>query len=101
MEDRVEYKGFYIDRTETGYRVCRIEDSNIHTHLRNLNPCYKLIDNVNRDKIPRRCSAYYLTSHMRLSHNKDYKKKIEQMLSVRAKKTHQNFYNKSGFNKRK
>ena len=46
MKNRIEYKGFYIDKTENGYRICRQEDTEKHTHLSNLNPSYRLIDNV-------------------------------------------------------
>lgn len=27
MKNRIEYKGFYIDKTENGYRICRQEDT--------------------------------------------------------------------------
>ena len=54
MKNRIEYKGFYIDKTENGYRICRQEDIEKHTHLSNLNPSYKLIDNVLSNKIPTR-----------------------------------------------
>lgn len=46
MKNRIEYKGFYIDKTENGYRICRQKDTEKHTHLSNLNPSYRLIDNM-------------------------------------------------------
>ena len=67
MKNRIEYKGFYIDKTENGYRISRKEDTEKHTHLSNLNPSYRLIDNVLSNKIPTRCGCYYLESHIRLS----------------------------------
>ena len=41
MKNRIEYKGFYIDKTENGFRICRKEDTEKHTHMKNLNPSYR------------------------------------------------------------
>lgn len=62
--ERIEYKGFFIDRTNTGYRVSKQSDSSIHSHLRNKNPCYVLINNVINKRIPRNCGFYFF----RISH---------------------------------
>ena len=72
--ERIKYKGFFIDRTKTGYRVSKQSNTSIHTHLRNKNPCFKLIDNVIDKCIPRKCGLYYLESHIRLTDALDYKK---------------------------
>lgn len=32
MKNRIEYKGFYIDKTENGYRICRKENTE-NTHI--------------------------------------------------------------------
>ena len=45
--ERISYKGHFIDKTENGYRICKEYDTSIHSHLKNLNPSYKLIDNDN------------------------------------------------------
>lgn len=91
--ERIKYKGYFIDKTESGYRVSKSTDTNIHTHLHNLNPSYKLIDNVISKKIPRRCGVYYLESHARLSDDENYIQKIRDYIEVKKNKTHQNYFN--------
>ena len=94
MKNRIIYKGFYIDKTATGYRIYRQEDTKIHTHLKNLSPSYKLIDNVIAGKIPRKCSCYYLESHCRLSYDDNYVRKIKEYIEVKQNKgKKQVFYN--------
>ena len=80
MKNRIEYKDFYIDKTENGFRICRKEDTEKHTHLSNLNPSYRLIDNVLSNKIPTRCGCYYLESHIRLSYDENYIRKIREYI---------------------
>ena len=86
MKNRIKYKGFYIDKTENGYRICRQEDTEKHTHLSNLNPSYRLIDNVLSNKIPTRCGCYYLESHIRLSYDENYIRKIREYIEVKQNK---------------
>lgn len=93
MKERITYKGFNIDRTETGYRISKCDNSDIHTHLKNINPSYKLIDNVLSNKIPRRCSCYYLESHIRLSDNPEYIRHIEEYINVKQSKSNQKYFN--------
>ena len=94
MKNRIIYKEFCIDKTATGYRICRQEDTKIHTHLAHLNPCYKLINNVVAKKIPRRCSCYYLESHCRLSDDETYIRKITEYIEVKQNKSKkQDYYN--------
>ena len=93
MKNRIEYKGFYIDRTENGYRISRKEDTEKHTHLSNLNPSDRLIDNVLSNKIPTRCGCYYLESHIRLSYDENYIRKIREYIEVKQNKTKQMYYN--------
>lgn len=90
---RVEYKGYYIDKTKTGYRVSNKNNTSIHTHIKNKNPCFKLIDNVNLKIIPRKCSLYYLESHLRLSYDENYIRKIKEYMEVKKNKTHQKYFN--------
>lgn len=91
MEDII-YNGFIIKQVHNGsFRVTRI-DSNKHTHLRNLNPCYKLIDNVNNHKIPTRCGLYYLESHIRLADNEEYKRKLQEYYDVKLNKGKKQVY---------
>ena len=91
--ERICYKGYFIDKTEHGYRICKENDNEIHTHLHNLQPSFKLIDNVVNRKIPRRCGVYYLESHIRLSDDENYIRKIEDYIKVKKTKTHQNYFN--------
>lgn len=92
--ERIKYKGFFIDRTETGYRVSNQSDNSIHTHLRNKNPCFKLIDNVMGKRIPKRCGLYYLKSHIRLTDDLDYKRRLQDYYNVKVNKgIKQQYYN--------
>lgn len=91
--ERIEYKGYFIDKTEHGFRICKEDNTEIHTHLRNLAPSYKLIDNVVLKKIPKRCGNYYLESHARLSTDENYIRKVTELLEVRKNKTQQFYYN--------
>lgn len=93
--DRIEYKGFFIDRTNTGYRISKQSDTSIHTHLRNLNPSYKLIDNVMNKRIPRRCGLYYLQSHIRLANDNEYKRKLQDCYNVKIHKEKKQQYQNS------
>lgn len=93
MKKRIKYKGFFIDKTENGYRICRDNDTNKHAHLKNLKPSYRLIDNVLSNKIPTRCGCYYLESHIRLSYDEDYIRKISEYINVKKNKTKQTYYN--------
>ena len=93
MKDRITYKGFYIDKTENGYRICRQNDTDKHTHLKNLAPAYKLIDNVLSNRIPRRCGIYYLESHTKLSYDENYIRKIHEYIKVKQNKSKQLYFN--------
>jgi len=93
---RIEYKGFFIDKTNRGYRVSKQSDISIHTHLHNKNPCFKLIDNVTGKRIPHSCGLYYLESHIRLADNLDYKRKLQDYYDVKVNKGKKlQYYNSS------
>lgn len=85
--------GFIIQRTETGFRVCRSDDRSIHTHLRNIKASKELIDNVADEKIPRRVGNYYISSLSRLTNSLEYKKKVDELLDVRKRKSQQRYFN--------
>jgi len=91
--EQIKYKGFFIDRTNTGFRISRQSDTSIHTHLKNLSPCYKLIDNVICKRIPTRCGLYYIESHIRLADNDEYKRKLEDYYDIKLNKVKQRYYN--------
>ena len=87
------------DKTENGYRICKDDNTNIHTHIKNLNPSYKLIDNVVNHKIPTRCGLYYLESHIRLTDNEDYKRKLQEYYDVKVNKGRKQEYFNPGIKK--
>ena len=92
--ERIKYKGYFIDRTITGYRISKQSDISIHTHLRNLSPSYKLIDNVTNKCIPKRCGFYYLESHIRIADDEEYKRKLQDYYNVKISKgIKQHYYN--------
>lgn len=93
MKERVIYRNFNIDRTSTGYRISKCDNPDKHTHLRNKSPAYTLIDNVLANKIPRRCSCYYLESHIRLSDNPDYIRHIKEYIKIKQNKSNQRYFN--------
>lgn len=88
-----EYRGFIIQRTETGYRVCRSNDNKVHVHMKNRHATKRLIDNVVDEKIPRRVGNYYLSCISRLTLNIKFKEKVEQLLDVRVNKSRQRYFN--------
>lgn len=90
--DRIYYKGYFIDRTENGYRISKADNTDIHSHLKNLNPSYKLIDNVINHKIPTRCGLYYIQSHIRLADNEEYKQKLQDYYNVKLNKGKKQYY---------
>lgn len=89
--DRIEYKGYFIDKTKTGYRISRADNS-AHTHLSNLQPSYKLIDNIIDKRIPKRCGLYYLLSHIRLTDDENYKRKLNDYYNMRVSKGEKQLY---------
>lgn len=90
--ERIKYKGFFIDRTENGYRISKQSDVSIHTHLRHLSPSYKLIDNIINKRIPSRCDLYYIKSHIRLADDNEYKSKLEDYYEVKLNKGKKQIY---------
>lgn len=94
--ERIEYKGFYIDKTKNGYRISKQSNASIHTHLRNLSPSYKMIDNIVREHIPKRCGSYYIQSHIRLADDGEYKRKLQDYYNVKINKGKKlSYYNPS------
>ena len=102
MKKSIFYNGFIINQIHNGsFRVTRNDDSDEHTHLRNLSACYKLIDNINHKKIPKRCGLYYLESHIRLANNDEYKRKLQNYYNVKVQKGRKEQYFKKNINTKK
>lgn len=95
MKERIIYRNFNIDKTDSGYRISKCDNPEMHTHLRNKSPAFRLIDNVLANRIPRRCKTYYLQSHIRLSDNPEYIRHIEDYINVKQNKSKQYYYNPS------
>ncbi len=92
--ERIKYKGYFIDKTKTGYRISKQSDISIHTHLRNISPSYRLIDNVINKRIPKRCGLYYLKSHIRIANDEEYIRKLQDYYDVKINKgIRQQYYN--------
>ena len=89
---RIKYKGFYIDKTKNGYRISKQSNTSIHTHLRNLSPSYKMIDNIVEKRIPKRCNLYYIQSHIRLADDDRYKRNLHDYYNVKVNKGKKLFY---------
>lgn len=93
MKNRIEYKGFYIDKTEMA--IVSVDKkirksiliSRILIHRIGSQTMYYQI------KIPTRCGCYYLESHIRLSYDENYIRKIREYIKVKQSKSKQMYYN--------
>ena len=85
---------FRIDVCEDCLRITRIDiKGDLHTHCKSKRLAETIINNVCSEKIPLHSHSRTLESMKRLSNNKQYIKKLEQLLAVRAGKTKQFYYN--------
>ena len=57
-----------------------------HTHLKNFNAAKNAIDLVISRKIPKSTNVYYLTSLVRLTNDKNYERKIKDLIETRKQK---------------
>ena len=87
-----KYRGYRIEQTENGFRITLDDGSDRHTHIKSKGFCHKLIDYVVDKKVPTRVSNYVLESCIRLSTDKNYIRKIDELLVVRKNKTKQFYY---------
>ena len=88
-----KYRGYRIEQTENGFRITLDDGSDRHTHIKSKGFCHKLIDYVVDKKVPTRVSNYVLESCIRLSTDKNYIRKIDELLVARNNKTKQFYYN--------
>ena len=88
-----KYRGYRIEQTENGFRITLDDGSDRHTHIKSKGFCHKLIDYVVDKKVPTRVSNYVLESCKRLSTDKHYITKIDELLEVKRSKTKQFYYN--------
>lgn len=79
---------FKIDRLKDGsFRVTRTDiKGDYHTHMLSKRLAKTVIHNVCYDKIPLNSRDYTLISMYRLSNNKKYRSKIQEILETRKQK---------------
>ena len=84
----MEKENFYILKSGKGFIVVngnkKFKEG--HTHLRSYKSAIACVDFVLKNKIPKRCDFYYLTSLQRVATNEKYIEKIEQLKEVRKQK---------------
>jgi len=88
-----KYRGYRIERTETGFRITLDDSSDKHTHIKSKSFCKKLIDYVVDRKIPKTVGNYILESCIRLSTDEIYIQKISALIETRKKKNKQSYFN--------
>ena len=88
-------KDFKIEKCEDCIRITRTDvDGDLHTHIHSKKLAEIIINNVCSEKIPLHSHSRTLESMKRLSDNKKYIKKIEEILEVRKQKGRkQNYFN--------
>lgn len=87
-------KDFKIDRLQDGsFRVTRIDiTGDYHTHMKSKRLAKTVIRNVCYGKIPLNSRDYTLISMYRLSNDKKYREKIQEVLDTRKQKGKKNYY---------
>lgn len=91
-------KDFKIEKIKDGsFRVTRIDiEGDYHTHMLSKQLAKTVIHNICYDKIPLNSRDYTLISMYRLSDDKKYRKKIQNILDTRKQKGKKdNYYNPS------
>ena len=88
-------KDFRVDKCDDCIRITRTDiDGDLHTHIHSKKLAETIINNVCSEKIPLHSHSRTLESMKRLSDNKKYIKKIEEILEVRKQKGRkQNYFN--------
>ena len=80
-------KNFRIERCDDCLRITRIDvEGDLHTHVKSKRLAETIISNVCSEKIPLHSHSRTLVSMKRLSNNKMYIKKIDELLNVRKQK---------------
>lgn len=80
-------KDFRVDVCDDCLRITRTDVSgDLHTHVKSKHLAETIINNVCSEKIPLHSHSRTLVSMKRLSNNKMYIKKIDELLNVRKQK---------------
>lgn len=64
-----------------------------HTHIKSIMVAKTIKNNVIHNRFPKTRNEYLLTSHIRISDNENYIKKIKQLIKIREKKKKQKYVN--------
>ena len=88
-------KDFKIEKCDDCLRITRLDvEGDLHTHCKSKKLAETIISNVCSEKIPLHSHSRTLVSMKRLSNNKQYIKKIDELLMVREQKGRkQTYYN--------
>ena len=86
---------FKIEKCIDCLRITRLDvEGDLHTHIHSKKLAETIINNVCSEKIPLHSHSRTLVSMKRLSNNKQYIKKIDELLMVREQKGRkQTYYN--------
>ena len=80
-------KDFEVTKCDDCLRITRIDiEGDLHTHVHSRKLAETIINNVCSEKIPLHSHSRTLVSMKRLSNNKQYIKKIDELLMVREQK---------------
>ena len=80
-------KDFEVTKCDDCLRITRIDiEGDYHTHIHSRKLAETIINNVCSEKIPLHSHSRTLVSMKRLSNNKMYIKKIDELLNVRKQK---------------
>jgi hypothetical protein len=91
---------FRVDVCEDCLRITRIDvNGDLHTHCKSKRLAETIITNVCSEKIPLHSHSRTLESMKRLSNNKVYIAKIEELLNVRKQKGKKQIYHNPGVKK--
>ena len=91
---------FRVEKCLDCIRITRTDTENdLHTHVHSRKLAETIIDNVCSEKIPLHSHSRTLESMKRLSDNKVYIAKIEELLNVRKQKGKKQTYHNPGVKK--
>ena len=92
-----EKEEFIILAVKKGYIVYNTDMpfSKHHSHIRTYGMAKTIIDNCTKKKTPKTSNLYLLTSHIRISTDEKYIKRIEELIEAKKNKDKIKYINKS------
>lgn len=67
-------------RNENEWIVYNPDNFQLHTHCRSMRIAIVIRDNVSRHRLPRSTDIRLITSHIRVTHNKQYRRMLQERL---------------------